>query len=243
MKTGIGIGVGNMLMCTASGAVEFSPDSIAGLIAWYDPAADYVTKDGSDLVSAWASRAGTGGAAWDLNVGGVAANRVWSATSGRNGGPGITFNGAAGGFIKTGAAAVSQPYTIIHSLKCTNVAAGPYASDGAVVNDSRIMYIQPADGKLQVYAGTGVISPTAIADNVWSTIVGVFNGASSISRVDGSASTAGNCGATNSSGICLGAQAGGGAGFFPGTYGHTFVFGAAVSAGDLVNLETWLSAN
>lgn len=61
----------------AAGTSVAVPETITGLLAWWDPAADYITRDGSDLVSAWVSREGND---YNLAQASGPAQLTWSAT-------------------------------------------------------------------------------------------------------------------------------------------------------------------
>lgn len=213
----------------AVNVVLFDPTVITGLVAWYDPAAAYITKDGSNNVTAWANRAGSGGATWDLTL--VPSTKpVWGATAGRNGGAGVTF---AANSIRTGAIFQAQPFTVVHSVKPTTIAS-KYLSAGSV---SGYLY-GTAGANLQISNGASLNSAATFTPGSWSVASGVNNGASSVSRIDGTA-TSGNSGANAwSAAFSLSYSVSA----FSGVLAHTCVYSVAVSSGDLARLEAWAAA-
>lgn len=213
----------------AVNVVLFDPTVIAGLVAWYDPDAAYITKDGSNNVTAWANRSGSGGTGWDFTtVPGT--NPVWGADTGRNGGPGVTV---AANSIRTGAISQAQPFTVVHSVKPTTIAS-KYLSAGTVGGQ---MY-GTAGANLQLHNGTALNSAAAFTPGAWAVASGVNNGANSVSRIDGAA-TSGNSGANAWSAVfSLGYTLSG----CSGVFAHSCVYSTAVSSSDLARLEAWMAA-
>jgi hypothetical protein len=60
--------------------------------------------------------------------------------------------------------------------------------------------------RLRLFAGTATTENANLALNTYGVMAGVFNGASSITQVNGGTEVGGNCGAANMGGFTLGAN-------------------------------------
>ncbi len=140
--------------------VGFGPQTLSGLVAWYD--AEYVIKDGSNRVSTWLDRSGTGDTNKNL-VQAIEANQpLWNTSDvNLNGKPSITFSKARGDWMRTGAWASSpgNPCTWIIVLRHTSRDSSGSSvvmdgDDGAAGAGSRNAILIDATPKLQWASST-----------------------------------------------------------------------------------------
>lgn len=241
---GLGIGIGLGLKTSAIDSA-FSPTSISGLVAWYD--ATYgITLNGSK-VSGWANKAGTGGATWDLAQANAAFQPTYLATGSRNSAPAVEFK-VAGAITRmdTGAGAIiaAAPFTILALAKRQDTAAaGQRIWDSLAVPNEATIY-DTIGTNIKMYAPVAEITSTATyAAGNWYRLLGVFNAASSVLRVDGTETTGTVGTAAISAGFRVGCMGTGvpGATAWDGELVHLLVYSGVVGATDRTALFTWLA--
>lgn len=146
----------------------------------------------------WASLTGTG---------------TLSTTAARNG---TVVESGSNRFVRFGASAAynfnsatnSKPRTWFIRFRLPEVRTGEAFLSNIYPSLGISVFVQP-NGNFGIFAGSSIDSGVA-ADTSWHTIVAVFNGTSSVLRVDG-VETAGNSGGRTKSGFRVGAG-------FDGTY-------------------------
>lgn len=227
---------------------ELLPIPSDGLIAWYDPAATYVTKDGSDKISALVKRTGAGSSAWDLAQGTGAKQPTWVSNGSANGGPVLRFVRASATHLASSADTLNQPSTVITRIKSTVLPGGNSYTviDGRTGNTRRLLN-NPADGSMRGSAGslTTELSGIGFVQNEWTTFGVTFNGASS--TLFGRNATYGekydtgeNPGANGASGIVLGDFGTAGGDAFDGDMIDVLVYNRALSQAELQRIADWL---
>ena len=169
-------------------------------VFWFD-AQDLttVTKDGSNLVSQWRCKLGTG---HDLNYTPTYDKGVWSVN-------GILFPKTTNQHMKTAAFTWNQPEFIYLVMKQVTWTSMNYIIDGNTAATGAIIQYNTTP-KLWPYAGAG---STPEAGNLAVNTLGIirvrFNGATSKLQINGNAAFTGNIGAANMGGFNLAKQGGG----------------------------------
>jgi len=164
-------------------------------VAWYDSTdLTTITKDGSDFVSKWEDKLGSG---HDLLQATGTKQPLYQST-------GILFDGVDN-CMKTAAFTLNQPeiiYLVFKSVTWTN---DEYFIDGNA-NDSRVIYQRGATPQIAINAGALVNYNNAATIGSFHIMVAQFNGASSKLRINDTTVT-GNYGANNAGGITMGSRA------------------------------------
>lgn len=189
-------------------------------------------------VTAWAN-SGTGGATWDLAQGTGANRPTYDATGNRTGGPCASFVAASSTFLLTGAIVQNQPRTVVVVGTLTSKINNMTLADGRNgVGANRIFYSTLGD----LYVAAGSFFATGAGDPATDTyyaIQGVFNGASSKAGRDATVAD-GAAGASNASGLVLGAGSSAGVNPWDGKVERAYLFDFALSNTELALLRTEL---
>lgn len=210
-----------------------SVGSLLNPLMWLDPSPQYITL-ATTKVATWANR-GTGGSTWDVAQATDANRPTYQATGGRYGGGAVLFVAATVTWLMSGATALNQPTTVIVISKSTSKINNSTIVDGRNgAGARRIFYSTLGDTYIQ--AGAFFASGAGdITDGVWYKYGGVFNGASSINRRDGTAAS-GDAGAGGGTGIVIGAGSSAGANPWDGTIEHVLLYGSALTNDQLTTI-------
>lgn len=157
-----------------------------------------ITKDGSDFVSRWNDKLGSG---HDLIQATGADQPKWFSVNG------ILFPGVQE-FMKTAAFTFNQPEMIYIVFKQITWTSLDRFFDGEVAV-SGTFYQVTSSPNVSVFAGTGATLNGSFAINTFSIIRILINGASSKLIINNETPITGELGATNMEGFTLGSQGGG----------------------------------
>ena len=151
-----------------------------------------ITKDGSNLVSAWNSRIGA-----NHLLQATGTNQpLWSAS-------GVLFDGIDN-FMKCVGFTWVQPEFLYLVVRQKTWTQGDYFFDGNV-NNSGALFQYLANPGIQSYAGAYSGENPNLAINTWGIVRVLFNGASSKLIVNNTTPVTGNPGTANMGGLTLGA--------------------------------------
>lgn len=118
--------------------------------------------------------------------------------------PTWTFDGAAHFMIVSGGFTLIQPTTVCLRVRPITWTSLDTISDGNTASTGRIIQ-QGVTPDIRMNAGGVSVGPVSPVLGNWTSIVAVFNGASSVLNIDGTEVT-GDPGANNMDGFCLGAR-------------------------------------
>lgn len=185
-----------LLRPTASG---FSPSSLANLEAWLDASqSSTVTLNGS-TVSEWRDRRSASSVKVSQPVAGQ--QPTWVASS-KNGLSGINF--PAGRTVTSASFAFNQPTTFFTVFQAPT-SAGTWAFfDGSV---TRQHVYGNSQTEIRMFAGVN-LGPVTIVGSAWYAAVLIYNGASSLLRLNTKTATTGNPGTNAMSGLVIGTATG-----------------------------------
>lgn len=201
--------------------LPFALDPVLYLDARYG-----VTTDGADQVTAWADQSGNG---HELVQSNPSLQPTYLATGGIGGGPSLVFTDGAGEVLnELDTIIYQQPNTVWAVVSRESAIATRVLVDGAAGVRNGLLY--GAGGTLNLFAGSLVAGPSMPTDTPI-VVAGVFDGAASIARVNG----------TNSSPINPGTQALERflVGSFGGQIASVLIFNRALSSGELAELDRW----
>lgn len=222
----------------------FSPSDISGLVAWYDfsVAASNLWTDAGRTVAVTSDADRIGGVTDKSGNGkhlsqATAGFRPTYKTNIQNG-RSVGRWSAAGTQHMTSTLASTQPYTVILVGSVTVPATDQTFVDGVTANVGRIRSVDATN--VGLYAGT-VLNATVTSNTMTSNhvIVSEFNGASSVVAFDGAATT-GAGGASNTTGVTLGAVGDLGSSFLTGDICEVLFYDTALSAGNRNSVEAYL---
>mgnify|MGYP001588332560 FL=1 len=225
----------------------FNPAQRGDIAFWYDPAGPYVTRNGSNRVSLWSDRSGTGDANKHAAQGAPGNQPLWTASDANLGGrPSLVLDNARADKLLTGtfAAPIAMPMTWL---------AVGYLSAFDSVAESIIVDGQSANKENAIYWGSGVESLYGNANLGGRTVsvpyafvrVGVFNGAASRSYSNSITSRAvGNTGTPTLEALSIGTNLTGGAANYDycGSVGDIIGCAGALSEADVAQLILWAGA-
>ncbi len=171
----------------------FLPSDLAGLKLWckYNSG---ITVTGAG-VSQWDDVSGNGN---HLKQG-TDTNRPSKEADGS-----ILFDGVDN-FLKADAFTLVQPETVYLLVKQVTWTLARRFFDGNIVNTG-LIYQNPTTPTIKMYAGSDSGENSDLTIDTYSAICAVFNGASSILRVDNNADVSGDVGAGDMGGLTLGAN-------------------------------------
>ena len=215
---------------SAGGAV-FTPASVANLKAWYR--SDLGITESGGTVSAWADQSGNG-----HNLTEATNKPAYSATSGANSFPGLTFDGSNDKLTCT-FSAMSQPFHFFAVFKTLATPSNAGIVGGAGSGERPIGIGSANNDGVYIYMGTdtNVRTPTNdhTAHYVWEFLV---NGSSSRAVRAATADSTGNPGSNTLTGISL-AQVPG-VGFANCIITEIILYSVEISGADLTNLRAYL---
>jgi hypothetical protein len=188
----LGIGINLWNAALGGGGVPVNPVQ-TNLAAWFKFGIGITSSGG--LVSQWDDASGN-------------ARHLIQATGTNQpalqGDNSILFDGVDN-FMKCDAFTLNQPFSIYIRGRHVTWTSGRYWCDGNTTPTGAILML-PVTPQLQIHAGANVGSNGALAVNTYGAIGTVFNGASSILRVDATSQPGLNPGAGNPGGFTLGAR-------------------------------------
>lgn len=220
------------------------PTTPGNLVAWWDF---------SDLSHIWADTAGTTGT---TNGGTIArvddkSGNGWNATQSTagqrpvrtdntaNGKTAATFTAANSTMLTTANFTLNNACTVIVWVK---VFSAGYILDGGTVNTRVIIYNSTANpASAQIYGGTAFMTSSNTVDPATAhMIVGVYNGASSVVRLDGTETSGTNIGnATDTTGMTLGADGSRAGSFFTGNILEVACYSVDIGATQRANAQAY----
>lgn len=214
---------------------DFSPTQISDLVAWFD-ASQITGLNDDDPVSTWEDSSGNGN---DVTEAG--ANRPLYKVNIVNGLPVVRFDGSNDRLNNASFSIPAQPCTFycVMAHRSTSIVA----NEGYVVGDpSSVPFLFALNGASDTYAiySGAILDTGTVLDTSFHVFGGVFNGASSEARLDGT-STGGNAGSTNGgTGLFLGSN-GVPAQFSDSDIAEVAIYGKLLNATELDTLETYFS--
>jgi hypothetical protein len=218
------------------GAAAFAPTDIAGLLSWLKADAGTLQTSGGstavadgDPVGEWQDQSGSG----NHFAQATGAARPTLKLAIQNGRSVARLDGTDDSMTLT--LAVPQPFTVAMAIRCTNANNG-YALDGATLNRTLISF--PNGTTVRFFAGN-IVDATVADSTVFSTLVALFDGASSVLRWN-DAETAGNVSTgSNNGGFTLG-SGGDGTQPFTGDVGEVLIYDSALSPADRASVADYL---
>ena len=221
----------------ATWTIESPPT--AGLKLWLDASdSTTITKDGSNLVSAWNDKSG------QLNhvTQATATNQPLWVDSVQNSKPIIRFDGTNDLLYRatyTGGT-LSQDFTIFAVFKVPSSYI-EYVYDGAgSSNRCYLNYHNPNAIASTIPGAPAGLDATVVAGN-WTYFTSVVNGSSSILRQDGSQTDTGDMGTGAMAGITIGARYGGIDSFANTDIAEILIYNSAISGANLTDVESYLA--
>lgn len=210
----------------------FSIAQLANLAAWY--AADAITgvTSGTSL-STWTDLSSQGVHASNATV---TLQPIYRANA-QNGLPAVEYN-LTSGYLQASAfsSVLTQP-TTIYCVSRLSATATKIMYGGTAANHHLFV---AAAGTWQMNAGT-VYNSSVASDASWHVFGALFNGASSLLRVDGVASTAGNAGANTLDRLIIG-NFGSVNLAWPGHIGELFVVNRQMTTAEMLGAESHLKS-
>lgn len=221
----------------------FSPLSLPGLVGWWSfDDATYLWKDtartsavtvDSDIIKGVTDRSGNG-------------NHMSEATNGPTwktaiqNGLGIARFDGVNNVLTASAISQAQPNTVVLVAKIVTDESPSSTELLDGVGARQIIYKDSATGKWSLYAGTLQPGATITADTSYHVHYVVFNGASSVYRVDQAAAFATvNPGAGSLTPLVLGFAT---PRYYNIEYGDVILCSGALSTGDRGSVESWAKA-
>lgn len=233
MRIGLGVGIPGM-----GGSPAFDPTLVAGLKLWlradqgtYQDAAMTIpaVADGANVLG-WQDMSGQGNSPTTA-IGHTTTLKL----NIQNGLPGVLFDGTASYLQKMLGATLAQPSTIMMVFRQSSVAVPQKLFDGTGSSRNSV-YANPT--VYDIYAG--IIVPGGTPNTSVHQVTAVWNGASSLARLDGTQIITGDAGAQAAGAFTLGVDAGLAVQFLSGYLHEVFFYNALLSAGDQANLESFL---
>jgi hypothetical protein len=219
----------------------FSPKQIAGLELWFDASVSSSVTLNSGNVSQLDDLSGKGR---HLEQG-TAANQPSYVTAGQNGKNTIDFGASGGKYLLqslASAVTLSQPLAFFWAYKTGASGSGVYTitdvKNAAVDGTGRIATFGNAETEIRFFAGAN--NATAVNTNAWNVASCVFNGASSVRRVNTTTPTTINTGTQSySDRLVLGANHGFAA-FHKGSFGELVIYSGNMTDSASVALLNYL---
>lgn len=217
-----------------SGAA-FTPASLSGLVGWWKADAISALND-NDPVTTWTD---SSAAAHDLSTVTASFKPLYK-TAILNGLPVVRFDGS-NDRLTTASFTLNQPATYFAVVQYRVAwSANTPIIDGLSAQFSQYLF-RSSSTVMGLYAGTNgpTVTTTPQAAHVYSA---VFNGASSLLRVDGGTDSTGNPSTGNAGGLTVGATSNGVADFAAIDVGELLAYTGALSSSDRALVETYLKA-
>lgn len=236
-KRGFTLDANGALVVT--GLATFSPLDVAGLQAWYkadagllDGAGSPATVDGT-AIGTWQDQSGNARHATQ----GTGAKRPVLKVGAQNGLAGVRFDGVNPLALDAAGVVVSQPDTILVVANISGLSATLHTLVDGITG--RQIIRSGSATQYEIYAGTSVLAAGAATGARLFTAV--FNGASSLLRVDRSQVAAGAAGANGTTGgIRLGLAQDNTTSPMLGDLLEVLYYNVSLSTTDRDNLETYL---
>jgi hypothetical protein len=225
-------------------ATIFFPDDISSLEAWYDASdINTITKDGSDLVSAWNDKSLNG---YDLSASGTA-RPTWTDNQ-LNKRAVLDFDGTANTFALPSALyAISNGANTIFAVCKTDtdtslqVVIG-FSESGITRTDLRYTVATGAIYYQSRNASGGGISKTSVADTSYGILMGRRSGATQAIAYNNSTESTNSFGA-DENGVDAAhiASFSGGSFFLDGQIAEILIFNESLSSADITDVNNYLS--
>lgn len=218
-----------------NGSRPLDPASVSKLVFWFKADAIKGLADG-DPVATWPDSSGLGRDATQATAAKKPTYRASRSTF--SGQPVVEFD-SADDFVQTASfTAMAQPNTVFAVAKVGATGAQRFMIDGFDFSNRHALF-QESSTNWQYYAGSLVNDGTSNT-NVH-LFQALFNGASSVLRVDGGAGTSGNAGSNNLTGLTLGAQPSGTSNW-GGDIAEVIVYNMSLSATEINGVALYLGA-
>lgn len=222
----------------AAGASTFSPDDIAGLQLWLDASDETTITASSGAVSQWDDKSGNGNHVSQ----GTAAAQPTTGTRTLNAQNVIDFDGTDNMRSLT-SVGVPQPWTSFVAVRWdAGGGTAPYAIADRTGFDGLVSLLNTDD--IRMFAGSNFQFATSITLDAPHVVAAVYNGASSVGAIDGSATT-GNPGTNLWNLIRLGSSGsspGDSSGTLDGFIAEVLVYDSALSTADRETVESYLAS-
>jgi hypothetical protein len=228
-------GVTSVTPATWTKEISSTLPTVSGLQLHLDASdASTITKDGSNLVSAWNDKSGQ-------------ANHVTQATGSKqplwvdqvqDTFPTIRFDGSNDEMAVTYGSSLSTAATVFIVCTMPTASGGERMVFDGLTSGGRFAYLKSSGNIHYMYRGNGVSSTTV--DKTMRMFTLVWNGSSSSLGIDGTDVTTGNVGTQSPTGLRLGAQ------YNSANFGDTdiceiLIYGSALSTADRTSIENYLS--
>lgn len=248
------IGIGGVAVTKfAGGTGPFTPDKVSGLKLWLKADAG-ITKDGSNLVSAWADQSGQGNN-FSQSTGG--AKPLYTASA-QNGLPAIVFDGSSD--YMTSAAFTLGPWTCF--AVCSNNWAtpaygglwrhdfGPYAGRGIITTASTVLgwnaseFVCTGNGYFDTQSPRAIGPWGSLSNGTYQLISAGCGASGSFVNVNKAAVTRSVSNASVTPGSFVAAigtfEATYNINFWNGGIGELIIYDSVLSSGDIASVETYL---
>jgi lysophospholipase L1-like esterase len=201
----------------------------ANTVAWFkSDDLTTITKDGSNLVSRWNDKLGSG---HDLIQATGTKQPVWSAD-------GVLFDGSSD-VMKTAGFVLAQPTFIFSFLKQVTWTANDYLFDGDSSNTGAIYQSAVTPG-IRGFAGSNSAPNANLAVDVFGIVRLKFNGAASKIQVNETTAITGNFGAGNMGGFTLASYGAANASFANAQFKEIILNNSDLSASDELDIYFYL---
>lgn len=211
-----------------AGGGAWSPADLgADLKAWWDASDTATIAASGSNVTALADKSGNGLTLVNSSLG----SEPQTGTVTRNGLNVLDFGGNDELRRVTTGPSVAQPVTVAAVWRDVNGSARWYAS-----NDNKLQYASNAG----IYAGSAFLNGPSYTANTWAYSTHIYNGASSVARLNGTPGSTGNPGSNGLSGsFFLGAR--NGSSYITGQIAEFVIIAGAVSGATLASIEGYLA--
>lgn len=223
-----------------AGAPAFSPSDVSGLVQWLNIDSLSGTSDGA-AVGTWNDSSGVGKPATQATEENKPLYKLNMAPSGR---AALVFQGNNNHRLSTAAfdTPLSQPYTTFFVLRFYDLANTAVALHGISGGNAGGVYIHSGAPSLRIYAGAEFTMVSPVTTNWYAGMV-LWNGATSIYRINGGANTTANTPGTQAiTGLRLGVDSDGTSNPGPCHIGEVLIYSGAVSDVDKVKIFDYLNA-
>lgn len=212
---------------------SFNPNSVSGLVAWYDANDSATITKASDRVSQWNDKSSEG----NNLVQATGADQPLWVDAVQNGKPIIRFDGVSEYMRDSVTNTYTQPTTLF--MVCSNPTENGgnramFDGEGA----RNLLNVQ-SPNQYRVYAGTGLVGGTL--GTGFKVFRVKFNSTSSSLHINGSSILSGDAGTASLEGINISSFEGG-TGFSNFDVCEVLFYDADVSSGDITSIENYLNS-
>jgi hypothetical protein len=187
--------------------------------------------ESSNAVSSWADQSGNGR---DVTQSTASAKPTLQA------GGAILFDGTAD-YLQSAGFTLNQPLTIYVRYKTTTTDDNAYIVTGITFGKASIAHLTGGTNEVSIFAGSSVVGAETVPSNTFTSVCGVFNGASSVLQVTNTDSGI-NPGAAGLDGLTLGVRGDVAGVYFAGEIAEVIVYSVAhdatMRAANLAYLDT-----